>query len=262
MNIFNHQVGKYHQIDGADIYYEITGQSGAPIILLLHGGFGSMEDFNSVIPILTEKYNVIGVDSRGHGKSTTGGKKLTYERLQKDVESLLLKLDIKNPIIIGLSDGGITAYRLAASGVFKIEKLVTVGSRWHINDALITEDLFLKISAESWKKKFPGTFTLYQKLNPEPDFDRLFSSLIAMWLDMGNSGYLNEQLKNLTCDLLIVRGDQDHLLSRKSAANLAGLVENSMLLNIPFAGHVTFADQPEIFSISLGEFLKYSRAGS
>jgi pimeloyl-ACP methyl ester carboxylesterase len=255
MNVLDHISGKYHNTEDANIYYEITGNENGPVVLLLHGGFGTMEDFNAILPMLTDKYCVIGVDSRGHGKSTLGSKKLSYECLQKDIESLVKHLNIEKLYIIGLSDGGVTAYRLATYSIINIEKLVTIGSRWHLNDALLTESLFLKMTPDGWKTKFPATYTLYQKLNPEPDFNKLFSALIAMWLDKGHSGYPNEQLKHIACSLLIVRGDKDHLISRKSVAELAGLVENSMLLNIPFTGHVAFADQPEIFKISLRKFL-------
>jgi hypothetical protein len=55
--------------------------------------------------------------------------------------------------------------------------------------------------------------------------------------------------------LLIVRGDDDHLISRAAVVELSGLVENSRLLNIPFAGHVAFEDQRDIFMIALHQFL-------
>ncbi|MDB5133906.1 MAG: putative hydrolase, alpha/beta fold family [Mucilaginibacter sp.] len=255
MNAFNHIIGKFYNTGDANIYYEITGNKEGPVILLLHGGFGTIEDFNPIMPVLNEKYCVIGIDSQGHGKSSLGTKKLSYEIMQKDIQSLLQHLNIQKLSIIGFSDGGITTYRLAVFNPLNIEKMVTIGSRWHVNDALRSEELFLKLTPESWKNKFPEMVTLYQKLNPEPDFDHLFSEVIGMWLDKGKSGYPNEQLKQLACPLLIVRGDQDHLISGKSVADLAGLVKNSMLLSIPFAGHAAFKDQPEIFKISLQLFL-------
>jgi pimeloyl-ACP methyl ester carboxylesterase len=96
MNAFNHTSGKYYSIDGANIYYEITGNKEGPVILLLHGGCGSMEDFTPVLPMLPDQYSVIGVDSRGHGKSTMGNAKLTYERIQKDVKGLYNTCRLKN----------------------------------------------------------------------------------------------------------------------------------------------------------------------
>ncbi|MHB1698424.1 MAG: alpha/beta fold hydrolase [bacterium] len=256
MRNFDHNSGEYLDIDGARIYYEVAGNENSPALLVLHGGFGNMEDFNAMLLDLNKEFKVIGIDSRGQGKSTLGSKALTYEQIQKDVERVLEHLNIDTLSIIGFSDGGIVAYRLASLTPLNIEKLVSIGSSWHIKNTEPTRDMFLKITGESWRNKFPATYDAYQKLNPEPDFDFLAQSVIKMWLDSSSSGRPNEAVKNISCPLLIVRGDDDHLLSREAAVELSGLVKKSMLLNIPFAGHVAFEDQKEIFMIILNKFLK------
>ncbi|MEJ7822655.1 MAG: alpha/beta hydrolase [Chitinophagaceae bacterium] len=110
MKSFNHNSGQYFSIDKAKIYYEEIGMPTQPILLLLHGGFGTIENFNPIIPDLFDKYRIIGIDSRGQGKSTTGNENLTYELLQNDVEALLHYLNIESLSIIGFSDGGIVAF--------------------------------------------------------------------------------------------------------------------------------------------------------
>jgi len=222
----------------------------------LHGAFGNLEDFNAILPDLDNDFRVIGIDSRGQGKSTLGEQALSYEQIQKDVERVLEHLDIVTLSIIGFSDGGIVAYRLASLTWLNVEKLVTIGSRWHLKNTEPAREMFLKVTGESWRKKFPATYDAYQKLNPEPDFDFLAQSLVKMWLDANSSGYPNEAVKNISCPLLIVRGDDDHLLSGEAVVELSGFVKNSRLLNIPFAGHAAFEEQKEIFMISLNEFFK------
>ena len=253
--IFDHNSGEHLDIGNAKIYYEIKGKENNPVLLFLHGGFGNIEDFNGIIQNLEQKYRIIGIDSRGQGKSTLGSSKLSYEQIQKDVTLILGKIGIDTLNIIGLSDGGIVAYRIASLTSLNILKLVTIGSRWHIKNTQPSRELFLNVTGESWRKKFPQTYEDYQRLNPEPNFDVLAKSLVNMWLDQDLSGYINEKVKNISCPLLITRGDQDHLLSRKSVVELADLVGKSNLLNIPFAGHVAFESQKEIFMKSVNEFL-------
>jgi pimeloyl-ACP methyl ester carboxylesterase len=255
MKNFAHNSGQYLQIDRTSIYYEVVGKEDSPSLLFLHGGFGNLEDFNSILPDLDKEFKVIGIDSRGQGKSTLGSQALTYEQIQKDVERVLEHLNIDKLSIIGFSDGGITAYRLASLTSLNIEKLVTIGSRWHLKSTESTKEIFSRITGESWKKKFPATYDAYQKLNPEPNFDLLAQSIVKMWLDPNSSGYPNEAVTNISCPLLIVRGDDDHLVSKSAVVELSELVKNSRLLNIPFAGHAAFEDQQEIFMISLNEFL-------
>jgi pimeloyl-ACP methyl ester carboxylesterase len=251
---FDHRSGKHLDIDGVRIYFEATDNVNSPTLLVLHGGFGTMEDFNTVLSGLSKKYRVVGIDSRGQGKSMLGEQPLTYERIQKDVECVLEHLGIDTLSIIGFSDGGITAYRLASLTALKIEKLVTIGSRWHLKNTESARVLLSKVTGEGWRTKFPDTYQTYQKLNPEPDFDLLAQSLVSMWLDSNPSGY-PKAIKNISCPLLIVRGDDDHLISRETVFELSEIVKTSRLLNIPFAGHAAFEDQKEIFMISLNEFL-------
>lgn len=255
VNTFNHQSGDYLERDGAKIYFEVAGSDANPPLLVLHGGFGTLEDFNGILPHLHKAFKVIGVDSRGQGKSTLGPKTLTYEAIQNDVLGVLDHLKIDTLSIIGFSDGGITAYRLAALGSLKIEKLVTIGSRWHVKNTESTKDLLLKVSGASWRKKFPATYDAYQKLNPVPDFDVLAQSLVRLWLDPESSGYPNFAVQDIACPLLIVRGDDDHLLPLEAVVELKRLVDHSRLLNIPFAGHAAFEDQKALFLIVLNEFL-------
>ena len=65
MKNFDHNSGVYLECDGAKIYYEVTGNENRPVLLLLHGGFGSIEDFNAILPDLNQRFKIIGIDSRG-----------------------------------------------------------------------------------------------------------------------------------------------------------------------------------------------------
>ncbi|WCT10578.1 alpha/beta fold hydrolase [Mucilaginibacter jinjuensis] len=255
MKIFDHVSGDYFTFGDKQIYYEFQGNRQGSLIMFLHGGFGSVEDFKSLTPALADDYCLLGMDSPGHGKSTLGSERLSYALIQESAEALLLHLKLDKVILLGLSDGGIAAYHMAHAGKIHIDKLVTVGSRWHLDDALGSEEIFKKMSATSWKEKFPQTVELYERYNPAPDFENLFKKVVAMWLDKQPTGYLNETLKDLMMPVLIARGDADHLTARKSLAALADLIKNAALFNIPFAGHVAFDEQAEIFRLGLKQFL-------
>jgi pimeloyl-ACP methyl ester carboxylesterase len=255
MTTFDHRSGKHVEVDDARIYYEIVGDEGKPYLLLLHGGMGNLEDFNPIVGALSKDFRLLAIDSRGHGKSTLGSAELTYERLQKDIEHVLESLRIQKVGVIGFSDGGIVALRLAASAVVNIDKLVVIGADWHAKNLEPVKELLSSVTAESWRKKFPETYDAYQKLNPQPDFERLTRRIKPMWLDSSPSGYPNDTVRHIRCPLLVVRGDEDHLVSRQGAMELADRVENAKLLNFPFVGHVAFQDADGVFKIVLERFL-------
>lgn len=258
MGCFDHASGEYLKINDAEIYCEVRGKENNPALLFLHGGLGNVEDFNHVISQLHDQFRIIGIDSRGHGKSTLGSFELSYELLQKDVEIILKQLGVNNLSIVGFSNGGIVAYRLAALTNLKINKLITIGAPWCTQHTKHLKQAYSKLTSAVWKEQCPADFESYQRLNPNPEFDVLFRQSIKMALDESSSGRPDELVKNITCSTLILRGENDPIVSNSDIIELTKLVKQSKFYNIPGAGHEAFKDQPEIFMEHLNEFLSVS----
>lgn len=250
---FDHQAGSHIDIAGARIYVEIAGHPAKPPLVLLHGGFGNIEDFSALLPAWAPDFKLIGIDSRGHGASTLGTQGLSYQRIEQDVVGVLAQLGIHSAHIFGFSDGGITACRIAAAGALRIPKLVVAGTSLRITSA--AQAIYEKVTPDSWKQKFPATFEAYQRLNPEPDFDRMARATIQMWQDPGPSGHPDQANRRITAPMLIVRGDDDHLTSLESNVELKGMVDGAHFMNLPFAGHVVYEDQQKAFLAGVNGFL-------
>ncbi len=255
MHSFNHRTGHHVTIDGARIYVETAGQAEAPPLVMLHGGFGNMEDFNTIAPSLGRTRRLVAIDTRGHGKSTLGQERWSYERVQKDVEFVLRELRINSCTLVGFSDGGIASLRLAAFTPLRVERLVVIGTTWHQKNLQATRDLLSKVTGESWRKKFPEMYDAYQALNPEPDFDGFAKALVKGWLDTGTSGHPDDAVSKIHCPALIVRGDEDHLTSIEDAVELSRRIKGAHLFNVPLAGHMAYDDQTEAFMEGVLAFL-------
>ena len=87
--------GKFLTIRGTKVYYEEYGK-GVPL-LMLHGGFGDITDFQKVIPKLSEKYRVIIPDAPGLGRSEYADSILSYQLLA-DYSSKFIDL-LKSPAL-------------------------------------------------------------------------------------------------------------------------------------------------------------------
>jgi pimeloyl-ACP methyl ester carboxylesterase len=253
---FSHITGKYIEIDGANIYCEEIENAGKPTLLFLHGGFGNIEDFNSILPFFADDYHIVGIDSRGHGKSTLGKSKLTYKRLQLDVEAIVKHLQLKDINIIGFSDGGIIAYRLAAANKIPIQKIVTIGAMWSLSDVELMEKIIADLAPETWKV----IFDYHQQHNPQPDVARPVDAIIEIWTDKTEDGYPLESVEDIAVPTLIIRGNDDNSLPLKSAVELAGKIVKSVFFNIPFAPHDAHNKYPQMFEIITKDFLnKYEK---
>src|SRR5688500_7595465 len=117
----NEKVGRYANVRGFKMYYEVYG-AGEPL-LFVHGNGGSINNFIHQVPFFAKKYKVILADSRAQGKSIDVSDSLTYEMMADDLNALLDHLKIDSCHVIGWSDGGINGLLLALRHPKKVKKL-------------------------------------------------------------------------------------------------------------------------------------------
>lgn len=232
-----------------------AGKADGPPIVLLHGGLGSRADFEPLARYLVSDYRLIAIDSRGHGRSALGDAALTYRQLADDVAGIVDRLGLTEAGIIGHSDGGIVALRVAASHLARPRFVVTVGAHWSLPDKNPTREIYRSVTAQEWREMFGAKIQTYEDENPDPDFARLFEATRAMWLGKGNDAYPNETVRAIAAPLLVVNGDDDILVSREHAFELAERVEGARLLNLPFASHTVLEDNPTDVLPALTVFL-------
>lgn len=107
------------------LHYQEKGK-GKPFILL-HGNGENGTYFNNQIEFFSNRYRMIAVDTRGHGKSPRGDAPFTIEQFAQDLNELMIELDISKAIILGFSDGANIAMKFALQHSDKIEALILNG---------------------------------------------------------------------------------------------------------------------------------------
>lgn len=122
----NTSLGKYAELNGIRLYYEVYGSG--PSLLLIHGNGQCISDFRHQIEFLSNYFNVIVVDSRGHGNSEMGQGKLTYEVMMNDYCALLDKLELREVFLLGWSDGGIVGLLMAIKHPERVSRLAIMGA--------------------------------------------------------------------------------------------------------------------------------------
>ena len=252
---FAHESGRAIACGDAEIYVEEAGNPRGPALILLPGGFGTIEDFNPILPVLGRHFRLIGIDSRGHGKSTLGAAKLTYQALADDLASVIDALGLREFHVLGFSDGGIAAYRFAATHPAGLRQLVTVGASWEMSDQDPAWGVISGMTGEAWKEMLPHSVEAYLRLNPQPDYERFAAAVVAMWTDLSSSGHPEQLARDIAAPTLVVRGDHDFLTNLESMARLKKLNENVSFLNVPQAEHVVFEESPDVFLAAIGRFL-------
>ncbi|MBN2347559.1 MAG: alpha/beta fold hydrolase [Bacteroidales bacterium] len=105
------------------LFYREFG-AGFPLIIL-HGLYGSSDNWFTYGRKLSEKYHVYLVDQRNHGQSPHS-EMFDFELMRDDLFEFYRDHNIRRAIIIGHSMGGKTAMYFAASFPEKVEKLIIV----------------------------------------------------------------------------------------------------------------------------------------
>lgn len=105
------------------LHYKEQGE-GKPLVIL-HGLFGTSDNWQTHAKKLAEYYRVILVDQRNHGHSPWA-EDFTYEHLADDLERLIVHLGIDQFTLIGHSMGGKTAMYYAQKFPNRLEKMVVV----------------------------------------------------------------------------------------------------------------------------------------
>ena len=116
----------YAEVNGVRLWYESHGDG--PPLVLLHGGYGSVEMFAPILPALAQRRRVFAVDLQGHGRTADVDRPLSYETLADDVAALLRHLDLPAADLLGYSLGGGVALRTAIQHPALLRRLVLVSA--------------------------------------------------------------------------------------------------------------------------------------
>lgn len=113
--------------DGVALDYEEAGQGDPPLVLVhglsCHRGFwdGQVEHFS-------RDHRVLAMDLRGHGGSDAPEQRYTMRALAEDVGWICTQLEIRRPVVVGHSLGGLVALELAAISAEQVGAVVLVDS--------------------------------------------------------------------------------------------------------------------------------------
>ena len=105
------------------LFYRPSGQ-GEPLIIL-HGLFGSSDNWYTLAKVFAEHFQVFLVDQRNHGQSPHS-KEFDYKLLTEDLLEFIQEHAIKKPVIIGHSMGGKAAMNFAVRYPAHLSKLIVV----------------------------------------------------------------------------------------------------------------------------------------
>ncbi len=113
-------------LHGCSVRYAQAGEG--PVLLLIHGLGGSLENWQEVIGPLARRYTVLAPDLTGHGESAPAGGDYSLGALAAGLRDLLVALGHERATLVGHSLGGGVAMQFSYQFPEMVERLVLVSS--------------------------------------------------------------------------------------------------------------------------------------
>jgi pimeloyl-ACP methyl ester carboxylesterase len=228
----NSTIGKYSEVNGIKLYYEIYG-SGPPLVVL-HGNGGAIDNAGSHYPKLMEKYKIIAIDSRGQGKSTDTDAPLTYDQMAADVNALLEELKTDSVFIWGQSDGAILGLILAMDYPKKVKRVLSYGANVQPDSSALFPWFI------NWMDKtLAGSKNVKEK------------KLMQLMKDYPHISY--EKLATIKAPVLVMAGDRD-VIRPEHTLKIFQHIPNAHMAILPGATHGGSWDKQELFLQMLDDF--------
>ncbi len=203
----------YIQLNGQIIYYERTGEGQRPL-LLLHGNGESHSIFDELSAGLSDEYDIIAPDTRGHGQSATPSE-YHYRDFATDLILLIEALGLKQPLVLGFSDGAITAMLAASKRPELFGGLILCGGNLTPEGVIKKEYKLLK-KANKKAKVNPLTKLLYS----EPQIT-------------------SSDLSHISCPTIVMAGEND-LIRPEETKKIAGGISGSKLYILAGEDHGSY----------------------
>ncbi|MEM9982710.1 MAG: alpha/beta fold hydrolase [Bacteroidota bacterium] len=251
-----------------ELHYQQLGK-GTPIIIL-HGLFGSSDNWSSIGKELATSYQVFLVDQRNHGKSPHH-EQWDYEVMSEDLKTFIEQHTIASPVILGHSMGGKTAMWFACKHPQLLSKLIVadMGVRAYAPHHQTILKGLNAVAIDQLQSRKEADEQLGQYI---PDFTTRAFLLKNLYRDNGqfawriNLPIITNNILNImeglpstytfSGETLFVRGGQSDYVQEEDIPTIKTHFPEATTTTIAEAGHWLHAEQPKAFLETITDFIK------
>lgn len=244
-------------------------QGSGHVLIILHGLFGCLDNWQTMARMLSEYFTVITVDLRNHGKSFHH-QEMNYRVMADDLLNFIHFHQLPDCYLMGHSMGGKVILEL-------------LNREWQSKHKVMVLDIAPKAYPNVHKHIFEAMMTLpLEKLSTRQELDDALSPAIKEYvirqfilknIDRDESGRFSWKInlmvlhqnyheiskaiefdKAVPNEICFVRGSNSNYVTDQDITELKTTFPNSEFVTIPSAGHWIHADQPQKLKNTILEF--------
>jgi 3-oxoadipate enol-lactonase len=247
----------------------IVEAGSGPAVLLLHGLGWDHSLWNPTIAEFSPCYRMIAADTRGHGETDKPDGPYDMEMFARDTAALADALGLKRVCVVGLSQGGMVAQKLALLRPDLVSALVLVSTSCK-SDPSLRDNMELRIAAmgkagpeAAAKIAAESIFSPAWRAANAAALARFVAWRVAMPMAPLNAATralydfnLSGELPKIAVPTMVVAGADDVLTRPKGMEEIAALIPGTIYRLIPGTGHMIPVERPEALTAVLSDFLK------
>ena len=238
----------YLDAGDARIYYEVHGK-GEPVVLV-HGGFCSIETMRTQIDDLAMSREVHAPERPGHGRTADDGEPFAYERMAGQTIAYMDAVDLAAADVLGFSDGAIIGLLLARDHPSRVRSLTAISGNLNTSGLVPEQEADVAFGEAA----LSALFADYDRLSPDGPERRpdAFRRMAEMWGSQPDIA--PDSLAAIACPVLVMAADRDAISIEHTVA-IRDAIPGARLCIVPGATHMLLGERPELVAVALHEFL-------
>ena len=263
-------------VAGVQTRYLEAGPADAPVVILLHGTAGSLENFGANYAAYASHFRVIGLDMLGCGWTDKPEHDYLISDYAEHVRGFMDAMGIASAAFVGVSLGAWVGAALALAHPGRVDKLVLVSPAGIIIDPeeerrfaeALRKSRSTAAAEPTWDTVSAALKALL--LDPESLSDELVAVRLAIYRDprmkaamprllafsLGGQAFSEEQWRSLTLPVQVIAAVDAPNMFLSNAHAIARTVPDARLVEIKGCDHWAQYEQPERFNQESIAFLQ------
>jgi 3-oxoadipate enol-lactonase len=250
-----------------ELRVEHTPRPGAPALLLLNPLGVSLQVWDEQLAALSERFELIRFDARGHGKSTVGThKEATMDMLATDALNVLNACGVARAHLCGVSLGGMIAMHIATKWPDRVLKAVLCSTTPYMPPRENWETRIRTVMSEGPAALAEGTLGRWFTPRFHQEHPEKVQRVRELLLETSPQGYAaccaairdmdqRESIRGITAKTLVIGGTADTSTTPEHAQLIANTIPEAKLTMLE-AAHLLNVERAEEFNSTLIEFLQ------
>jgi pimeloyl-ACP methyl ester carboxylesterase len=206
-------------------------------LLILHGAIGAKDQLQPLADQLAAQYKVYTLNFSGHGGEPFPDEPFSISLFANEVLAWLENNNIDTVNIFGYSMGGYVGMYLAKHFPGKVQKLVTLATKFEWNPAIAAKETSM-LDADTIQKKIPAFAGQLQQRHAPNDWVMLLQKTKNLLLQLGENNTLAPaDYAAITTPCLILLGDRDKMVTKEETIQVYQQLPHAQLGILPGTPH-------------------------